>query len=274
MKTVGVKFKKKPLNWVATNYGSLGQFLKHLEKNMDTKTNEDSAYRSNYIFTGTHSFDEALELLRSGSAEIMAGLKKSVKLATEKLNKELNTQPEGYIPDVTGLFFDVARVIEGEPECWHREPWDKTKKPRLEIPVMGSYNAGFAKEKAIENATEIIALVKALESAGFECRLVMVFMATHTTYDNKGMFHSVMIKNFDENFNWQKLSAMLHPSFFRRLIFRDKELLAPTNLEGGYGRTAEPEKWLENGESVLKISDKGSVERFKNQILYRLRGNK
>ncbi len=211
-------------------------------------------------------------MLRSGNDEIKEGLKKGLKLEMEKLRKEINSQPESYLPDVEGLFFDVAKVIEGEPECWYREPWDKTRKPRLSVPIMGSYNYKFKKEDAITNATKIIALVKALEDNGFEVEMTMIFIADHATTTNKTMFHSVMIKNYDEGFNWNKLSAMLHPSFFRRIIFRDKELLAPTNLADGYGRTADPAKFFENGENMLSLSDSYSIERFKTQTLYNLKG--
>ncbi len=280
MKTriMGAKWKQgvDTSTWRATNYKSLAAFLKHLEENKETKTNKNSAYNGSEHFTGTANFDEALELLRTGSDEIKEGLKKSVKLAVEKLNKELNTKPEGYVADVHGLFFDVSRVIEGEPECWYREPWDKVRKPRLQIPVIGSYNASFSKEQAIKNAAEIIALVKALESAGFECEMTMVFAANGAAFGvtDRNSYQAVMIKNYDETFNWNKLSAMLHPSFFRRLIFRDVELMYPNNLNGGYGTAASAEAYFENGESMLNIAKKDSIEKFKKHVLYTLKGGK
>ena len=270
----GVKMKRgvNTKEILTTNYKSLGALLKFLEQNEQIMTNEYSSHNGTHTFTGTSNMGEALKMLKDGNDEIKAGLKKNVKIAMDKLQKELNSQPESYIADIEGLFFDVAKVIEGEPECWYREPWDKTKKPRLQIPIMGSYNGGFKKEKAIKNASEIIALVKALEDNGFECELSMIFMAENCTWKHEKMFHSIMIKNYDESFNWNKLSAMLHPSFFRRIIFRDKELLAPKNLSDGYGSTANPSNYFENGDSMLVISEHSSIERFKNQVLYRLSG--
>ena len=270
----GVKLKKgiNTKKILTTNYKSLSELMKFLEKNENVKTNKISSHTANFKFSGTHNFDEALEMLRSGNEEIKKGLKKGLKLEMDKLRKEINSQPQGYVADVEGLFFDVAKVIEGEPECWYREPWDKTKKPRLQIPIGGSYNHKFKKEEAVKNATKIIALVKALEDNGFEVEMTMIFMADYTTTDNETMFHSVMIKNYDESFNWNKISAMLHPSFFRRIIFRDKELMSPEKVEDGYGQSSTLSRYFENGENMLSLSDAYSIEKFKKATLYNLRG--
>jgi hypothetical protein len=272
-----VKMKNKNDFAAITVYSSLAAFTKHLEKTKDVPTKQTVAMGGTKAFTGTKNFEEALEMLKTGSPDIREGLKKAVKLAVEKLNKELNTQPEGYVADVEGLFFDVARVIEGEPECWYREPWDKVKKPRITIPLLGSYNASFQTEEAIRNASEIIALIKALEDAGFECELAMVFVAEGACdATGKGSYQEVMIKNFDETFNWNKLSAMLHPSFFRRMTFRDIEVALPKTLAAGYGRTLRntAERFIEGGENFLNIGDHSSIERFKTKTLYTLKGKK
>ena len=264
---------KNPKQWVVTKYASLNGLMKHLEKTKDMSTNQTSGKTyGNEGFYGTRNFDEALAILKNGSEEIKKGLKEHVKIAIDKLNKELNTQPQGYVADVEGLFFDVAKVIEGEPEAWYREPWDKVKKPRLKIPLVGSYNANFKVETAIQNASEIIALVKALEDNGFECEIAMIFPADRACgKTGKGAYQEVMVKNYDESFNWNKLSAMLHPSFFRRIIFRDLEVALPTTLASGYGRTTKDTmKAFKGGENFLNIGDHSSIERFKNEVLYKL----
>lgn len=277
MKNTTLQFKDKNerKNWEMTHYKSLNELLRYLEKNEKTKTNYHSSYENGSDFTGTKNFQEALDLLKNGSPDIMAGLKKQVKLAVADLAKELNTLPQGYTADVTGLFFDVSKVIDGEPEAWLREPWDKEKKPRISVPISGSYNANVKKELVIKNASEIIALIKALEDNGFEVEAVMVFPASESCSSGKNANSEVVIKGFDENFNWQKLSGMLHPSFFRRLMFRDLELMFPTTLQGGYGRTTKDTYTVfEGGESMLRLSEHDSIEKFKEQVLYRLKGNK
>jgi len=268
------KSKDDAKKWRTRHNPSVVRLLKFMEDNKSTVTNQNSGMTGSYDFTGTRSFDDALELLKNGSPDIMKGLKVAVKLESEKIKRELNTQPEGYVSDVEGLFFDVAKVIEGEPECWYREPWDKTRKPRLNVPIMGSYNAGFAKEKAIKHGAEIIALVKALENVGFEVSLHMVFLIEGASPDARFTVQSTTIKNYDETFNWAKLSAMLHPSFFRRFMFREIELMFPNNLNSGYGRTADPKSYFTNGGEFINIAKHDSIERFKASTFKQIRGAK
>lgn len=271
------KTETEAKKWRITNYSSLNELLRYLEKNEKTKTNQYSSHKESSDFSGTKDFAEALGLLKNGSPEIMEGLKKAVKLSVAKLAKEINTLPQGYVTDVVGLFFDVSKVIDGEPECWLREPWDKEKKPRLRVPICGSYNAGVDKQTVINNASEIIALIKALEDNGFEVEATMVFPANDCSSSDKEKHacNSVRIKGFDENFNWNKLSGMLHPSFFRRIVFRDLELMYPETLASGYGRTTHDTLLaFEGGESMLDLAQHRSIEKFKKQVLYRLKGNK
>ena len=277
MKLLGMNVLPKAVNdgkWLTTHYKSLSAFTKYLEKNEGTETNHFSSHTGSFDFTQTNSFEETIQLLKTGSDEIKAGLKDAVKHAIADLQKELNSQPEGYMPDVEGLFFDVAKVVEGEPECWYREPWDKVKKPRISVPIMGTYNGGFDSKRAIDNASKVIALIKAMEDKGIEVEMTMCFLTSRMTDDNYHGMTAVTVKGYDERFNWSKLSAMLHPSFFRRMIFRDSELQAPKTLSSGYGTDYNPKDVFEGGENMIKISDVDSINRFKTKVLETLKGKK
>lgn len=266
---------KDKTNWKIVTYKSLHSLTTFLNKNENTKTNLYSSHTRDEEFAGTETFRGALNILKNGSKDIKDGLKKHVKVAIDKLRKELNTKPQGYVADVQGLFFDVAKVVEGEPEAWYRDPWDKVKKPRLSIPLVGSYNSSFEVETAIENSSEIIALIKALEDSGFEVEIAMIFPAEYVSTEGQHIYQEVMVKGFDESFNWNKLSAMLHPSFFRRIIFRDVELTFPDTLSPGYGRTsANTMKMFKGGENFLNIGDHDSISRFKDKVLYALKDKK
>ena len=266
---------KDPKKWKSKVYPSVFSLMKHIEANKNLKTNMNSSHRKgDKSFTGVSNFDEAVAILKDGSEEIMKGLKTNVKLAVDKLNKELNTQPEGYVADVQGLFFDVAKVIEGEPEAWYREPWDKVKKPRIKVPIMGAYTANVKTETVIKNASEIIALIKALEDNGFECEMAMIF-AVNNPSSNQNSYHEIMIKNYDESFNFKKISAMLHPSFFRRILFREMEIMFPKTLNDGYGSSSERTlDGFKGGKNFLSLSKHDSIEKFRHNVLYRLKGKK
>lgn len=277
MKLLGMEVKKGAVNdnrWLVNIYPSLTKFQRYLEANEHVKTCRNYSHDGEYSFSKSRNFAEALSILKTGSDEIKAGLKDAVKHAISDLNKELHSIPEGYVADVEGLFFDVAKVVEDEPEAWYREPFNKTKKPRIRVPILGTYNAGFKAQTAIENASQIIALIKAMGDRGIEVEMVMVFFSKNMTCDSYHGLTAVTVKGYDEKFNWSKLSAMLHPSFFRRCVFRDSELQAPQTLAGSYGSDFKTADVFEGGENMLKISDKDTIRRFKEQVLESLKGKK
>jgi len=250
-------------------FDSLAALGRYLDTNKEFEAAYNEASTASENFTGTPSLEAARELLKTGSPEIMAGLKKAVKFEVDKLKEELMTKPIRMINDVEGLFFDVAKVVEGEPEAWIRKENPNTIKPRVEVVVAGNYRGDFPKEKAIKNAAKIIALIKAIEDAGVQTALTMIFCSTHTgdgVKDHTSLV-SVKVKDFDESFNWNKTSAMLHPSFFRRLVFRCREIMYGNKLRDGYGRSPNNFKSvIEGGENILVISDTSSIRRFKNAL--------
>jgi hypothetical protein len=266
-----MEFKKK--GWLVIEYSSLAEFTNRLRRDKATKTLRKESNDTEYDRLGwakSTDLEDALDQCKTGNAEIMEGLKEAVKLEVDNLAKELMSEPEGYVNDVHGLFFDIAKVIEGEPEAWLREPWDKQKKPRISVPIRGNYGGSFSSDNAIANASKVIALIKALEDTGIEVELKMVFASTNVSSKavngNRNAAISVTIKNYDESFNWKKVSSMLHPSFFRRLIFRERELLFPDTLSSGYGNSPRADdfgKEIEGGENWLMISDAESIEKFK-----------
>jgi hypothetical protein len=248
--------------WLINNFPSLHSLTKYLEVNESVATKYNNSHKTtNYEFTKTNNFAEVFKILEHGSPEIMEGLKQAVKVAVNEL--KLYTRPEGYIADVEGLFFDVAKVIEGEPEAFYREPWDKKRKPRLSIPIIGSYRAKFKAETAIINASKVIAVIKAIEERGVDVELIMLFPSTSTTTKDESSCVSVKVKGYDEKFNWAKVSAMLHPSFFRRCIFRVMELQAPKTLEDSYGSAAGVELFKD---TALSIQDEISILKFKETL--------
>lgn len=265
------KGKFDPNNWLITEYQSTTAFLKRLERDKNVPTNQTSSMKDSTTFSQSNDIAHAMRILREGSPEIMEGLKDATKHAIADLKKELNSQPDTYVCDIEGLFFDVAKVIEGEPECWYRESWDKARKPRIYVPINGTYHAGFKSERAIKNASKVIALIKALEDKGIEVELDMIFVSQRMTHGGKNGFSSVKVKGYDENFNYAKLSGMLHPSFFRRLNFRESELQAPNDLNDGYGRAMDFKDMFDEGRQMLSISNTDTIDSFKNEAIQLLK---
>ncbi len=177
------------------------------------------------------------------------------------------TRTNHFMPDVEGLFFDVAKVFSGEPEAWYRRTGENNIKPKIYVPILGSYSYKKKASQMITNASKILALVKALEDRGFEVQVDMVFTADRVQDRKRNAFVStIAVKKYEETFNYQKLSAMLHPSFFRRLIFREMELAFPKDLGGYYGLQTGLEAF-EDSDKMLAIEDTDSIERFKENVI-------
>ncbi len=263
--------KEKEADWTSSSFDSLAKFTKYLEINKDVVAAEDHSETASYKFSQTHNLAEAIAMLKTGSPKIEEGLKNSVSHAIAELKKELDSEPQGYVADVQGLFFDVVKVVEGDPEAWYREPWDKTRKPRISVPIMGTYPGVFNTDKAIENASNIIALIKAMEDKGIEVELYMMFITKGMYNDGTSDCVTITIKGYSESFNWRKLSAMLHPSFFRRCLFRYNEIEAGMDLKYNYGGDYLPVNLFVGGANMLKISDASSIEKFKTKTLELLR---
>ncbi len=255
-----------------SRYESLGAFMRHHEKNLETITNQDASgdedhKQGGYLFFRTKDISEMIEILKTGDDEIKQGLKDATKISIKELDKELMSKTNHFIPDVEGLFFDVAKVLSGEPEAWYRRTGEKNIKPKIYVPILGSYSYKKDAKEMIKNASKIIALVKALEDRGFEVQVDMVFSAHKLTDRNKNAFVStICMKGYSETFNFNKLSAMMHPSFFRRLIFREMELAFPTELGGYYGIHSGL-RAFEESDKILAIEDITTIDTFKERVI-------
>jgi hypothetical protein len=77
-----------------------------------------------------------------------------------------------------------------------------------------------------------------MEDAGMEVEIVM-FMWSENSYNakNRQSLLTITVKDYDQPINWRMLSAILHPSFFRRMVFRYREIVGRYSLNDGYGRT-------------------------------------
>ena len=79
----------------------------------------------------------------------------------------------GYQRNVTGQFFDVGLVIEGEPECWFEQELEPTRKV-VSICCNISSSGGLDSIKLARRGSAIIALVDQLQTAGYIVELTAV----------------------------------------------------------------------------------------------------
>ena len=235
-------------NNISIRFEGVQQLLTYLkEKEGDTTLNPRrlNSHDGKYSFRGTHNFQEAIDLIQNGDMDILN------KLTTEISKIEPKYIDSPYIPDTNGSFFDVAKVLEGEPEAWYRKADTKVDIPTLEIVLGIGYLSGVSKNTIIHNSAILISYIKGIEAKGIRVKLI----GRHYN-DNCNGTHSetiVVIKDYYESFNYTKLSGVIHPSFFRRLLVRVRELNIP-NLSSDYGRT------IYN--NAIEISKESSIHEY------------
>ncbi len=235
-------------NKLIMRFEGVQQLLTYLkEKEGDTTLNPRrlNSHDGKYSFRGTHNFQEAIDLIQNGDMDILN------KLTTELSKIEPKYIDSPYIPDTNGSFFDVAKVLEGEPESWYRKADTKVDIPTLEIVLGIGYLSNVSKNTIIHNSAILISYIKGIEAKGVRVKLI----GRHHNEGRKGTYSEtiVVIKDYYESFNYPKLSGVIHPSFFRRLFMRVKELNIP-NLSSGYGRTIY--------DNDIEISKESSIHKY------------
>ena len=174
-------------------------------------------------WNGNLSFSQACGLAIGGWDEGIAKVEKFSSALVEAIGSKLVT--DEYFYDVTGQDFDLARVLEGEPECWlnseqiHVEaPAMQTIKVVVNIGASCSVNAN----TLIRKGAGIVALVKLLERMRRSVEVVAITRDCMSyNADSAGGFDfNLTLKHAGSDLDMGKLAyALMHPSMLRRLQF-------------------------------------------------------
>lgn len=187
---------------------------------------------SDYGFTHTHSYDEAVKLLKDGWQDKAQELTK--KLSVVK-NQVISTQVQKVIYDVVGFQASVPRYLQGIPTSMVNKKLVPIKQKIITLDKDISYNCGITTEQIIEASVQTLQLIKKIEAQGIRVNLNLVW---GVTAGNTKEVVKVRLKSANERLNISKLAfPLVHPSMLRRLFFRYLEV-APTITDTyafGYG---------------------------------------
>jgi len=218
----------------------------------DSDCSRSSREKGNW--SGTKTYEEYQEILEGKIPE------KDFKKFTEKITERLHTKETNiyrdYIYDTEGYFFDVAKVVEGEPEAYLR-PQNKIEEQYATVLINITVNGGVSSEKLAERASYVLEAIKILESNLIKTKIVLIESASNLEPATKDgttkLTHLAILKEYNQPFDWIKLYAMIHASFLRRFIFKVQEVIGHTHF--GYGRVEElfeSEIRLENENLTVK----------------------
>lgn len=222
-----------------TNYihefSSIGQFYDYICKTPLNNTfrwktlSSSKTSESKYTFTGTHSFEEASDLLRNGWDDMAQKL--NTKLVAEC--KIAPTMKRKQVLGVAGYQPVVALYLAGVPTNMVNTQLVQVKSKIVNITKSVNYNCGVDTDTIIKESIKAMQVVKQLESQGYRVNLSI---ALGTNADGRNVISKVCIKRANEKLNVSKLAfPMVHPSMLRRLFFRFIETCPDVTSGYAYG---------------------------------------
>lgn len=207
------------------DFDNWGEFLGHVARPIPRHCSTRDSETQPYSFNKTSSYRDALDLAQNGWPEGIAQIKElSAQIFDLISHKIIRYDP---YHDVEGAMIDIARYIDGEPECWIAFEENKTQAPAssdlITLVFNASASAGVRTEVMERKGAAITALTECLEFAGK--RVKVVFVGCTSRHSKSGEFF-VTIKEFDQPLDMDRLAfALIHPSMFRRLTLRCIELM-------------------------------------------------
>ena len=232
-------------------YDNIYEFSKFLTTKGRKSGRGNSSETGSYDFTGTHSFEEAMELMTYGDEEI---LKKVLKEQSDlKISKLLGnvTNRQNYENNVYGCVPNVPAFLQGNPMNMINVKINRPSHKIVNIVLNMTCSAGISKDKILKTGVKFLTIIDILEQKGYRCNLY----AGVSSKDCDVHYHMlVRVKTDREPLNKKKICfTIANPSFLRRIFFRWCEVFDfKKNITYGYGSPVKTEKCVEDFKRNLK----------------------
>lgn len=236
-----MKVERKEPKLSVISYKDMNEFYSYL---CDTPFNEafrwatHKSVASDEAFTGTKSFEEAVELMKNGWQDMARNLTNKLK-AVEKDVTVMTRRKTVY--DVAGYQCSVPRFLQGLPNSMVRTTNVPVKQKVITVVKNISYSYGVKKDEIIEESIKAMAVVKKLEAQGYRVNVDIILgtSAGMGTTEEGNFGVRVRVKGANERLNVSKLAfPLVNPSMLRRLMFRWIEVYPEVTKRFvyGYGR--------------------------------------
>ena len=224
------------------NFPSLENLVSVLAQrpNNECMRGEHASDRRDVHFFGSHSYKEAVEIMRTGYDEAAKKLKTDVR-QKNKIQGKYMAMVKHPIPHnaVVGYIPNVPNAIRNIPESMITKDLKPVKRKTIRILFSQCGNCGRNTDWFSNAGAALLSAVELIEKSGIQTRIDLVFMAAQGY--NQLAFPTVKIKNYDERYSFQKVSfPLVHPSMFRRIGFKWLETSPQVNDDRypmGYGHT-------------------------------------
>jgi hypothetical protein len=240
-------------------FNNLRHYAEVLEEIRHTRTAQTSSQNTGGGWSGTETFQEALDLVLKPNQKAAHKVESEIERITTKIKNNLKKKGiltdyivESYHYDVEGEEIDIAKLIEGDPNCYLKAN-KKYTGFYYDLHVNFAVNAGMSVDIIVEAYSKVIATVIGLERKGYKIRLVAsgLFADSGPSADKKNIIISVPIKHYDTPISIDAIAKVLYPSFLRRLAFKVLEVNYDNRLASGYGHAVNNTKGVVTTDSSL-----------------------
>lgn len=251
-----MKYYEKKLDRVTykmDEFGSIHELVEYLEK---TEVHnyfvggQSSIKKGDSEWSGTSSYEEAIELLGSGWTTMAAKLQKRVPAQTKS---QFNNKSRP-VYSVVGGTASIPRYLMGIPTNMIDKKQIPMKSKIIVINKDMSYSGGTSPDRIMEEGVKALQIIQALEGKGYRVRLNMGFASRE---DNEILGIRVTIKKPEERLSLQKVAfPIANPAMLRRIGLNWIEKnpnQTKRNRVAGHGRpaTTELKKILDEKEIFL-----------------------
>lgn len=251
------------------DYQSMNEFYTYLCEtpfNEAFRWNNHSSVETSESFSGTKSFEEAVDLMKNGWQDMSQRLTQTLKAKQSQMQM---VQRRKMVNDVAGFQPIVPLYLAGAPNNMVSQKMVPVKQKVINITKSVSYACFVEKEQIIEESIKALQVVKKIEAMGYRVNLNI---AIGTLESDREIYAKVRIKSANEKLNISKTAfPLVHPSMLRRLYFRFVEVYPEVtrSFVHGYGRPASTEQmkaafpddiiipaiWKKNIEDIKSLED-------------------
>lgn len=230
------KFLKEGYNVFEYKFDTLYEFTKFIQQapiNTNVFNSYTSSTKPDTEWTGTRSFEEAIDICQEGWSENFDKLLRLKRRVDEKLLTPMVRKQQ--FRDVIGFTPSVPDYLIGNPlNMWNKK--NAFIPTFINIYMNISFSSGTSKEAIYNRGIIVQSIVDVLQSKGYGVRFY-VFEAS--TEGDEMIISYYNLKGEGEKLNLKKTYFPLcHPSFIRRLIFRLQEVTPCLNSgwQHSYGK--------------------------------------
>ena len=222
-------------------FDNMNSLLKLIEENDSIcyTRSRDSNAKDFVGFYGTDTFEQAIDYAKHGWTTGIEQMK-------TKINVKAQNDQFKNVYDVAGGHVSVPRYLVGVPTNMIRKVPVERKDKVITVVRFCAALGSVSTNTMIENAIKFVQIIQNLEANGYRCNVDVAFGSSKNyihdlkpgDYKNYSVVR-VRIKKSSERLNIAKMCfPLVHPSMFRRLVFRLREMNEDYSYWAGPGDVA------------------------------------